>query len=181
MAHAPDPIFDIPAIERFGIDTGVFAMMNSQWGWPIAESIHFIGLNLIIATVGLYDLRLLGVAREVGPKDLHALVPLGVLGWLLCVATGVLFVLSAPSQYLYNPAFQTKLTLMALAGANMAIFYAGSRAAVAGLGPRAAAPLRARVAALVSLVAWFGVIACGRWITFFRPPYHWCLWCGAAG
>jgi hypothetical protein len=31
----------------------------------------------------------------------------------------------------------------------------------------------------VSLAAWFGVIACGRVITAFRPPaWEWCAWCG---
>ena len=60
---APDPIFDIPALERWGIATGIFGFMNSKWGWPTAESIHFIGLNFLIASVGMFDLRMLGVAR----------------------------------------------------------------------------------------------------------------------
>ena len=36
----------------------------------------------------------------------------------------------------------------------------------------------ARTFAAISLAAWFGVIACGRVITAFRPPaWEWCAWC----
>jgi hypothetical protein len=176
---APDPIFDIPALERWGIATGIFGFMNSKWGWPTAESIHFIGLNLLIATVGMFDLRMLGVARGVTLSALHKLVPFGVAGWLMCVATGFLFVMSAPSQYLYNPAFQTKMGLMLLAGANMVVFYLTTATAVRATAPDNLPPVRARIIAAVSLACWLGVITGGRLITFFRPPYHWCLWCGA--
>jgi hypothetical protein len=175
---APDPVFDIPALERWGIATGIFGFMNSRWGWPAAESIHFIGLNLLIASVGMFDLRMMGVARGVTMSAMHRLVPFGVAGWLMCVATGFLFVMSAPSQYLYNPAFQTKMGLMLLAGANMVVFYLTSASAVRAAGPDDLPPLRARIIGGVSLACWVGVIVGGRLITFFRPPYHWCFWCG---
>jgi len=173
----PDPLFDIPAIERFGMESGVFELMNSKWGWPIAESIHFAGLCLLMATVGMFDLRMLGLARGVSLAGLHRLVPIGVCGWLLCVGTGVLFVLTAPGQYLHNPAWQTKMGLMAVAGINMAVFYATSAAAVRAAGPYDTAPVMARVIAAISLACWLGVIVGGRLITFFRPPYFWCAWC----
>jgi len=173
----PDPIFDVAALERFGIDTGIFAVMNSKWGWPICESIHFLGLCLLMASVGMFDLRMMGVARGLPMSALHRLVPFGVAGWLMCVATGFLFFMTAPGQYLYNPAFQTKMTFMGLAGVNMALFYASAASAVHAAGPEDLPPLRARLIALVSLGCWVGVITCGRLITFFRPPYHWCIWC----
>jgi hypothetical protein len=172
-----DPILDIAAIERFGIDTGVFALMNSKWGWPVCEIIHFFGLCLLIGSVGMFDLRMMGVARGVPIASLHRLVPFGVAGWLLCAATGVLFILAAPSQYLYNPAFQTKMTLMGLAGANMALFYLTTAPAMGEAGADDLPIPRARAIAFISLACWLGVIACGRLITFFRPPYHWCVWC----
>jgi hypothetical protein len=175
---APDPIFDIPALERFGIETGIFAMMNSKWGWPIAESIHFTGLCLLMAAVGMFDLRMLGVAKGVSMTALHRMVPIGVLGWLMCVVTGVLFFLTAPGQYLYNPAWQTKMALMGIAGVNMVVFYLVAAKAMQATGPDDDAPWQVKVFAAVSLACWLGVIIGGRWITFFRPPYHWCVWCG---
>ena len=43
-----DPIFDPIAIEQWATDVGIFGMMNTKWGWPIAEIIHFYGLCLLI-------------------------------------------------------------------------------------------------------------------------------------
>lgn len=175
---AKDPILDIPALERWGIETGIFGFMNSKWGWPMAESVHFIGLCMLMATVGMFDLRMLGVAKGLPMANLHRLVPYGVAGWLMSVATGFLFVMSAPSQYLYNPAFLTKMGLMGVAFVNMAAFYLTTARAVRATGPDDGAPAMAKVIAAISLSAWLGVIVCGRLITFFRPPYHWCFWCG---
>jgi hypothetical protein len=177
MQH--DPILDIPALERFGIETGIFALMNSKWGWPVSEIIHFTGLCMIMASVGMFDLRLLGVGRGIPFAALHRLVPIGVAGFVMCVITGFLFVMTAPGQYLYNPAFQTKMLLMGVAGANMVLFYATTSAALKATPPYDLPLTRARLIAFVSLGCWLGVIACGRLITFFRPPFHWCFWCGA--
>ncbi len=173
----PDPIFDVAALERFGIDTGIFALMNSKWGWPISEIIHFTGLCLLMASVGMFDLRLLGVARGVPMTALHRLVPLGVAGWIMCAVTGFLFFMTAPGQYLYNPAFQTKLALMGAAFANMVLFYATTATALKSAAADDLPVTRARLIAFISLSCWLGVITCGRLITFFRPPYHWCAWC----
>jgi hypothetical protein len=68
---------------------------------------------------------------------------------------------------------------MLLAGVNMAVFYLTAASAVRAAGPDDLPPLRARVIAFVSLACWVGVIVGGRLITYFRPPYHWCFWCGA--
>lgn len=172
-----DPIFDPVAIEQWARDVGIFGVMNSRWGWPIAEIIHFFGLCLLFGTVGMFDLRMMGIARGVSMKELHRLVPLGVAGYLLCVVTGFCFIVSAPGQYLYNPAVQTKLSLMAIAGANMAVFYATTASAVASVGADDLPPMRARLIGFISLACWTGVIVCGRLVTFYRPPEHWCLWC----
>jgi uncharacterized membrane protein len=158
----------------FSHGTGIFALMHSPWGWPVVESLHFIGLSLLVGCVGLFDLRLLGVARQIPVLALHRLVPFGVAGFALNVVTGVMFVTSVPDQYLYNPAFQSKLLFMALAGVNMLLFYRFAwRGLVAGQGLRLA-----QLGAAVSLLCWLGVIVGGRLITFYRPPFFWCFWCG---
>ena len=167
----------IDLLYGIGERTGIHVLMSSAWGWPTVESLHFLGLSLLIGTVGLFDLRMLGVAKGVPMGALHRLIPWGVGGYLTNVATGFLFVTSAPDQYVYNPAFQTKLTLMAVAGLNVLVFYRFTFAGVRASGEGADAPRAAKVAAAVSLCCWVGVIVCGRLITYFRPPYHWCWWC----
>lgn len=151
--------------------------MTLQWTWPVFETLHFVGLSLLIGTVGLFDLRMLGLGREVDVAALHRLVPFGVLGYFLNLATGVMFFSTYPDQYLFNPAFQTKLVIMAVAGCNLLIFYSTTFRLVKNNPGAATLPARAKMIALVSLLCWIGVIICGRLITFYRPPYFWCLWC----
>ncbi len=151
--------------------------MNSEWGWPAIESLHFIGLCLLLGTVGIFDLRMLGVARGVNYTDLHKLVPYGVAGYGLNVVTGTMFVVSAPDQYLFNPAFLSKLFFMFIAGLNMLCFYAICASAVRSTEPSSDVAPTAKTIAVVSLTAWCLVIVCGRLITYYRPPYHWCLFC----
>ena len=101
------------------------------------------------------------------------------LAWpaILNASTGFLFVVSAPDQYLFNPAFQTKLGLMLLAGINLILFYSTAAGSVRNTDAAQPVLARARLMALVSLLAWTGVIIGGRLITYFRPPYHWCWGC----
>lgn len=167
----------IDLLLNFSQETGIYAFMNSPWGWPIAESLHFFGLCLLIGTVGLFDLRMMGFADTISLCELHRLIPIGIAGYLLNVITGTMFLSSAPDQYLYNPAVQSKLFFMLTAGVNMLFFYGTTSAAVkAGTGT-SRVMLRAKIMAGVSLICWCAVIVCGRLITYYRPPYHWCLWC----
>lgn len=166
------------ALVRFSEVTGIITVMNSHWGWPIMESLHFIGLSLLLGTVGLFDLRMLGFVKGIPLAALHKYIKFGVLGFAINATTGVMFVSSYPDQYLYNPSFQTKIAFMLAAGFNMLLFYLwGYRGAIAPE-PTQGAERLGRVFAFISLVCWLGVITGGRLITFFRPPFFWCFWCG---
>ena len=142
-----------------------------RWVWPIAESIHFCGLTLLAGTVGLFDLRVLGLAKGVAPGTLHEALPWGLAGFGASVVTGVMFISGTPDQYFYNEAFLLKAVLLALMGANAALFYRREFAGVRSLGPHDDAPRSAKIVAAASLALLLGVMLCGRMITFFRPPY----------
>lgn len=162
---------------EFSRSLGIYGFMNSPWGWPIAESIHFIGLSMLIGAVGLFDLRMLGFVKTIPLAAMHKLVPFGVAGFLLNVTTGVMFITTVPDQYLYNPAVQSKFLFLAAAGINMLLFYLLCYRQVSATHATTTALTKAKIFALISLTCWLGVIACGRLITFFRPPFYWCLWC----
>src|SRR5262245_5261756 len=102
----------------------VASLMHSKWGWPAAESIHFIGLSLMVGTIAVFDLRLLGIAKRIPIAALHRLIPWGLFGYGINVVSGLAFLMTEPDQYIYNPAFQVKLLCMATAGVNALAFYA---------------------------------------------------------
>lgn len=147
----------------------VEGLMHSSWGWPIAESLHFIGLCLLIGCVGTFDLRLLGLGRSAPMAAVHRLIPFGILGFAINVSSGLLFVLTEPDQYIYNPSFHLKLLFLAIAGLNAGTFYLTSYRQVFGPGAGPDAPFHAKAIATVSLCAWMCVIVAGRLLTFFRP------------
>lgn len=150
-------------------DTTISALMNTPWAWPIAESLHFLGLCVLIGTVGTFDLRLLGLASRVPIAVVHRLIPWGLLGFALNVGTGALFVITEPGQYIYNPSFHLKLLFLAVAGVNASAFYLTSYRHVFGSGASLVAPTRAKFIAALSLSLWILIIVCGRLITFYRP------------
>ena len=172
-----DPVFDPVGIIVWAIDAGLYDLMYSPWGWTIAEIVHFTGLCLLIGTVGMFDLAMMGLVPGLSLRALHKLVPFGVLGFVLSAASGFMFVVSAPDQYLYNPAWQTKMALLVIAGLNMGLFYLTTLRRLKALDPDDPPPLAARLFAVASLVCWISVIAAGRVITAFRPPFFWCAWC----
>ena len=122
MVHAPQ-VWLVAAIERH---SPVADLMRTAWAWPIAESLHFLGLCLLVGAIGSFDLRLLGVARSVPIAAVHRLIPWGLLGFAINVASGLLFVLTEPDQYIYNPSFHLKVLFLAIAGLNASLFYVTS-------------------------------------------------------
>ena len=52
-----------------------FIAQNGAWLWPIFQTLHYFGLSLLLGTVGLFDLRVLGVGKAVPPATLHKLIP----------------------------------------------------------------------------------------------------------
>ena len=137
--------------------------------WPTLESIHFLGLSLLIGTVGLFDLRLMGFARNIEPKTLHRLVPIGVLGYGINLITGTLFFVGDTGQYVYNDAFHFKMLFMFLTGINVVVFYLTTYRHVEAVEAGGHTPTVAKVIGGISLVLWLGVITCGRLLTFYRP------------
>ena len=147
----------------------VAAFMRTNWAWPAIESIHFMGLTLLFGTIAVWDLRLLGLLKRVSVVDLHRLVAFAVLGFAINASSGAMFLMTEPNQYIYNPAFQFKLLLLAIAGVNVLVFYLTVFRRLGGLAPGSDAPRIMKLFGATSLICWVGVIICGRLITFYRP------------
>ena len=145
---------------------------NYKWVWATMETLHFLGLGLLVGTVGVLDLRLLGMAKGLPLAAVQRLVPWGIAGFVLNLLTGLVFLAGAPYQYLYNFAFQMKVLFMLAAGANMLVFYgAGTWPRTQTVGAGQPVPWAARIAGGISLFLWIGVMYWGRMLTFFRPPF----------
>ena len=140
--------------------------------FPFIESVHVLAVCLVVGSIAVVDLRLLGFAsvdRPVG-RLMCSILPITVGAFGLAVAAGSLLFISHASKYLENRFFIAKITLIALAGVNMAVFHLIGARNLDQWENDALPPLFARVAGGLSLFLWVSVVACGRWIGFTMPP-----------
>ena len=140
--------------------------------FPFIESVHVLAVCLVVGSIAVVDLRLLGFAsvdRPVG-RLMRSILPITVGAFGLAVAAGSLLFISHASKYLENRFFIAKITLIALAGVNMAVLHLIGARNLDQWENDALPPLFARVAGGLSLFLWVSIVACGRWIGFTMPP-----------
>jgi hypothetical protein len=147
------------------------AIVYRIWVWPLCETLHFVGLALIIGIAGFFDLRLMGFFERIPVDDARELMPLAVIGFLLNLTTGVTFFIGHPEQYAHNPAWWWKVGFLSLAGINALVFQVAVGRQTVGLRAGAATPIAAKTIGAVSLISWFAVLYFGRMLPFLGGAF----------
>lgn len=134
--------------------------------FPICETLHFIGLSLLIGSLLIIDLRALGFFKGMPLVPLHRLVPVALLGFGINLVTGICFVAFDPGTYIGNIAFVVKMALLPIAAVNALVFefmvFRPAKAGVAGVEQRAVI----KITSILSIAIWALVLICGRLIPF---------------
>jgi len=140
------------------------AIRNSQWLFPVIESVHLLALVLIAGAVLVVDMRLfgLGLRRQPVAQLAREVQPWLIGGLMVMLTTGVLLFLSEAIKCYYSPAFTVKMTSLFLA----LIFTFTVRRKVALADESRVGPIWSRLVAIVSVALWSGVGIGGRWIGF---------------
>ncbi|WP_225783621.1 DUF2214 domain-containing protein [Xenophilus sp. Marseille-Q4582] len=140
-------------------------LQGSGTAYLFVNTVHLLGLALLLGAIVPLDLRLAGGLRGEGlPLLARALSRTAAAGLALALPTGLWLFSVRPVDYADNPAFLYKLALLFLALLNVAWQHAapGWRAVLGGAPPTAGVRWRARL----SLLLWLGVLLAGRWIGF---------------
>ncbi len=139
---------------------GIPAIASSAWAYPALESLHIIGVGLLLGSLVLVDLRVWGRGGDIALAPLARLaLPVTLAGFAALALSGLLMFAAAPGEMLANRLFVIKMGLVMLAGLNAAWFHArGSLRHV---------DATARALALVSLGLWLAIIILGRWIAYY--------------
>lgn len=141
------------------------AIIGSLGWWGSVMVLHFIGLTLIVGTVGMLDIRIMGFLKQLPVAPLHRLVPWGMAGLGVNIVTGLLAVIGLPERSIYSIAFWLKILSLMLLGLNAVVFYCTDIfGGVEHLEAGEDAPLSAKIIAGTALFLWFAVIAFGRYI-----------------
>ena len=137
---------------------------ESVFLFPMVETSHVLGLTMAVGTVLWFDLRLMGITMTQDPVSevFDQLKPWMMVGFSIMFASGSLLFWSEATRAYASFYFWLKLTLLMLAGLNILVynFTIGQRRSAWDKAP--IPPLAARVAGLLSIILWLGVIAAGR-------------------
>jgi hypothetical protein len=142
----------------------VYIQMHEVWMIPAIQSVHIVGIGLVVGSILMTVLKVLGLAgadqtleqtqRRYGPWTAGAL-------WLL-LATGLLMVVGEPVRELVTISFWVKMALVAAIAITAIAFGravrrdAGETSAGGGL----------KLAAILTLVALALIIMLGRFIAY---------------
>lgn len=140
--------------------------IGATWWFPLLNSLHVLGVTLMLGMLFMLDLRLMGLAATRYPVRVMSreMIPWTVAAFLVSVFTGLGMFITRASVHMQNPAFQWKLLLMLLAGCNMLLFHRRVFRRVDAWNSGTPTPPAARMAAALSLVLWAGVMLSGRWV-----------------
>ena len=154
----------LPLVQWLEATEGSKAIRESILLYPFIETTHVLTLCLFFGLIALLDLRLLGVGLRGVPVSQTAarLLPIGLAGFAIMVITGLLLFYSGPLRAYNNIFFRVKMVLMLLAGLNALLFHVTIFRSVDAWDAAGQPPPRARLAGLLSLLFWSGVVVCGR-------------------
>jgi uncharacterized membrane protein len=155
----------LPTDPAAGISPAIeLAINNVIWFVPW-QTVHFFGFTLIFATVLMVVLRVLGFWKSVPFSAVHRLLPIGVLAVMMNVFTGMLMMLADTYRYVVNDyTFAPKIAFIPIGASAVLYFSLSDRLWKVKAGEDA--PVFAKAVAVLVLVCWAGVIACGRLLPY---------------
>lgn len=143
------------------------AMRGELWLYPLVEVVHIIGFSLLVGAVVMFDLRVLGVSKDIAVTALaRHLLPWALAALLLIVPAGLMMFSAHPHDFAGNGVFILKLCLIAAAGLNALVFHLGIYRTVSQWNTASAAPGLAKAQTVLSVAIWFTVVLCGRLLAY---------------
>ena|SRR5579863_2630998 len=157
----------VPSAVEWVENTGLsIAIREGGLPYPVIGGIHLLSIALFGGMLLVTDLRLLGWAmqRRTVSDVMSQLRPWKWLGFAVVAVTGVLLTWAEPVRLYRSPSFWVKMALLALVGVHALVFRGGVYEHPEKLD--AGVTSQAKVAAVLSMLLWAGIIVSGRLIAF---------------
>ncbi len=140
------------------------AIRGTTWFMPLTNTVHALGMTLLIGSIIVISLRLLGIAMKSRPvSDIAADVwPAATVGVIIMLITGLLLFLPESVRWYGSIPFRVKMSFLFLA---ILFHFTVFRRIAQGAVKSSAV---CRTTGVVALVLWFGVGFGGRAITFLE-------------
>jgi uncharacterized protein DUF6644 len=146
----------------------VFIQEHNSWSIPAIQSVHIIGIAMVMGSVLMINLRILGWAwvDQTLRQTVSRFGPwLNGSLWLLLV-TGILMVIGEPVRELVTLSFWLKMTLVAIGALVAAIFQKTSRQHEQHWEDTLVHRRSIKVLAILTLLIWVCIIVLGRLIAY---------------
>jgi len=160
-----------PMVHWVGDSHLAIYLRDIPWVWPLCETIHFIGLAMVVGVAGFFDLRLLGFFNCVPIRACKEFMPWAMVGFALNLVSGTVFLIIFPGQYVYSQTWWFKVFFLLIAGANALVFETTMANRMLALQPGEASPAAFRAIGALSLVSWFFVLYFGRMLPYLGAAY----------
>ena len=149
-------------------EAAVYLLGNVPGLPPIAQSVHILGIAVVMASIVMVDLKFLGLAvpSQNVSEMIRRLMPWTWWALLGNAVTGLLFVVARPNRYFFNPVVGWKFSMLVPAVALAFVVYWLNRRETGYWERSSGRRISARIIAAVSLVLWIGVVLAGRWIAY---------------
>ena len=142
---------------------------RTLWLIPVLQSIHILGIAVVLSSVAMIELRIAGITRsQTMTQTAHRFLPWLWSGLLLLAATGMFLIIGEPKRSLPNPAFQLKMLMLGLA-VLLALAFQASVLPNATLWTRNSNDRKlTSLLALFVFLLWCAIAVAGRWIAYIR-------------
>lgn len=155
----------LPTDPQAGLSPAIESLMSNMIWFVPWQIVHFFGYCLIFGTAFAVLLRVLGFWKSVSFASVHRLLLLGFLGVLMNVFSGMLMMLADSYRYVVGDnMFAPKMALISL-GVIAALYFSVSDR-LWNIKPGEDASVAAKCVAVFVLLAWAGVIVCGRMLNY---------------
>jgi uncharacterized membrane protein len=155
----------LPSDPAAGITPAVEEEMGAKRWFVPWQIVHFFGFTLIFASVLAVALRVLGFWRSPSFAAVHRLLPLGYLGVMMNVFSGMLMMLADSYRYVVSDiTFAPKIAFIPIGATAVLYFSTSDRLWSVKAGE--SAPAGAKWVTVLVLLSWAGVIVCGRLLGF---------------
>lgn len=160
-------------LDMIAVSVPAQALKASFWAYPLVNAGHILGLALLIGAIVPLDIRILGGFRSVPLRALaRVCVPIAAGGLALSVLTGIMLFIVKPHDYAGSQLFLIKLVAIGVGVINVAAVRANplwaeiTQGAESLLDPTEG-DLHLKLAALLSMLVWIGVLVMGRLVGYF--------------
>jgi hypothetical protein len=142
-------------------------MRVSTYAYPIAITIHALGMGIMTGMSWFIGMRILGRFRAIPLVSLKPLFWIAWFGFIINFLSGsAMFTMQAASNYIHDVPYLTKMFFVVVGAISVGYLQSSMRRVRQTVGSDAVVPQRVRFAAGLIIFFWFGAIVAGRLIAY---------------